>query len=170
MTARTAALGVEVWLECRCCHIGAPCECCDLHRPDVAPLAFAVEALPDHDLASNSRDGRLHWSDRARMVKDTIAQFSPVALDWLRQSGVTTPLSGPLVLHWTLYVAESRGDADGWTGALKPWADSLTARHKAGVGLIVDDGPGVVRMVSYTVVVDPAKSPRTELVIERLAR
>ena len=41
---------------------------------------------------------------------------------------------------------QRRPDSDNWHTAMKPALDILTARHKEGVGLVVDDGPGYVEL------------------------
>lgn len=132
-------------------------------RVAVALPPLEVSALPDRRLAANSRDGKLSRWERADLVRDAIAAFQPIALSWLRDTGLTKPLDGPLALRWTLYVPEWRGDASGWASALKPWEDVLTVRHKQGIGAIRDDGPGVVREYTVRVVKDPALAPMTRL-------
>lgn len=124
---------------------------------------IVVPILPDRDLATNSRDGKLHWGTRRRWVAKAREDFGRL----LRQEDIEAlrrrmPLE-PLALRWVLVVPAWRGDVDGWAAAIKPWQDSLVD-----VGLIPNDGPWILREVTYRVERDPHRAPMTMLYIEHL--
>lgn len=119
--------------------------------------ALTIPVLPDGRLRTNSRDGTLHWHERARLVRDAGADLRPLVLQWARDIP-DLPLRGPVSIRWTLYVPAWRGDWDGWVGALKVWQDTLVQ-----CGVLANDGPKVVREGAVRIV--KADEPRTVLEI-----
>ncbi len=128
-------------------------------------LRLSVSALPDRDLLTNARDGRLSRWERADAVNLMKAQWMPFFLKAFPENEFRSPLAGPVVLHWTLYVPNYRTpDWDGWVAALKPLQDLLVS-----IGVLQGDGPRWVRGGSVTVVVDKTEAPLTELRLEVFA-
>ena len=126
-------------------------------------LRLSVPALPDKDLLTNARDGRLSRWGRAEAVRLMKSQWAPfLQRAFAEYQG---PLVGPVKLHWTLYVPNYRTpDWDGWVGALKPLQDLLVS-----FGVLPGDGPRWVRGGSVEIVVDKTKAPLTELRMEVLS-
>ena len=119
---------------------------------------LGVPHLPNRALSANSRDGKLDKFERSRAVKDERLWFGLKAMNPL-----IPPMKPPLRISWTLYVADLRGDWDGWVSALKPWQDALVD-----IGLLPNDGPLHLPEGSVRVVKDRAKAPCTVLRLEEV--
>ncbi len=111
-------------------------------------LRIEFPALPDKDLLTNARDGRLSKWERATAVKATKAQWTPFFNSVLQSTRFRQSAAGPrLFLVWTLYVESYRSpDDDGWTAALKPIRDLLCE-----LGVFWGDGPKYIGGSAYFV-------------------
>ena len=125
-------------------------------------LRLTIPALPFRALGTNSRDGRLHWRERAELVDEALMQVLPIF-----NICQPLPIPVPVVEHWTLYVADLKQlDWVNVASALKPWEDMLcrpSLRNPGAVGILYDDNPKWVRGASVGYVVDKARAPETVL-------
>ena len=95
---------------------------------------ISIPATPAYSLSPNSRK---HWHVKAResVAAKTATYFASIGAE---------PVSGPVVLTWTVYKAKGRKtmDRDNLIPCLKPFMDSLVM-----VGIIDGDTPDVVKAI-----------------------